>query len=88
MELSLWRSDLQITSRETALEFYRCIRQVHLIPFDREVYIRIEPGNHISKIPRSCISDGTALFYPSLYDPYGNIAYKWRKYINAWLRGE
>jgi len=88
MELSCWRSDLQITSRETALEFYRCIRQVHLIWVDRDTFIRVEPNNQISRIPSSSVKDGSAWMYPGLYDPYGNIAYKWRKYINAWLRGD
>ena len=73
MKLSFWRRDLQITSRETALEFYGCIHQVHLIAVDRETFIRIEPGCHISRIPRSSVIDGTAPFYPSMYDPYGTL---------------
>ena len=88
MEISVFKRDLQITSREKALEFYRSVKCVHLIVIDRETLIRVEPGNHISRIPRSSVEDGTAPFYPALYDPYGNIAYKWRKHINAWLRGE
>lgn len=79
---------MQITCREKALEFYKGIHRATLIPVDQETFIRVEPDNHISRIPRSSLADGTAPFYPALYDPYGNIAYKWRKHINAWLRGE
>lgn len=94
MELSVFKSDLQITSREKALEFLRCVKCVHLIPagFVRDgerairIFIRVEPGYHISKITSDEVEQGIAWATPSLYDPYGNIAYKWRKYINAWLR--
>lgn len=96
MELSVFRSDLQITSREKALEFLKCIKCVHLIPAGRYpvgdrfvlVFIRVEPGNHISRITSDELEKGIAWATPSMYDPYGNIAYKWRKYINAWLRGD
>lgn len=96
MEISVFKGDLQITSREKALEFYRSVKCVHLIPAgeiqegDRivEVYIRVEPGCHISRITSDEIKQGIAWATPSLYDPYGNIAYRWRRPINAWLRRE
>ena len=90
MELSVFKGDLQITSREKALEFYRSVKCVHLIPagysMGVQIFIRVEPGNHISRITSDEVVSGAACFVPALYDPYGNIAYKWRKYINAWLR--
>lgn len=94
MELSVFKTDLQITSREKALEFYKCVKCVHLIPagFVRDgertirCYIRVEPGNHISRITSEDRERGIAWAVPSLYDPHGNIAYRWRKHINAWLR--
>ena len=96
MELSVFKRDLQITSREKALEFLKCVKCVHLIPAglihegDRNVriFIRVEPGCHISRITSEDLERGIAWGVPSLYDPYGNIAYKWRKHINAWLRGD
>lgn len=96
MELSVFRSDLQITSRDKAVEFHKCIKCTHLIPAGRyedtdgviRIFIRVEPGFHISRITSLDIERGIAWAVPSLYDPYGNIAYRWRKYINAWLRGE
>lgn len=96
MVLSVFRGDLQITDREKALEFYRCVKSVILIPAgvyrDTDstirIFIRVEPGCLISRITSDEIEKGTACFTPSLYDPYGNICYRWRKYINAWLRGD
>lgn len=94
MELSVFKSNLQITSREKALEFHKCVKCIHLIPAgivrdgDRNirVFIRVEPGYHISRITSEDLEKGIAWAVPSLYDPHGAIAYRWRKYINAWLR--
>lgn len=88
MKLSCFRSDLQITSKEKALEFYKGVHRVELIPVDRQTVLRVEPDNHISLISKECIKNGSAPFYPSLSDPDGSLAYKLRKFINAWLRGE
>ena len=96
MELSVFKSNLQITSKEKALEFLSCVKCTHLIPegFCQvggkavRVFIRVEPGYHISRISQDDLDQGIAWAVPSFYDPYGNIAYKWRKYINAWLRRE
>lgn len=94
MELSVFKTDLQITSKEKALEFLKCVKCVHLIPagFFRDgnrnvrIFIRVEPGYHISRITSDDLERGIAWSVPSLYDPYGNICYRWRKHINAWLR--
>jgi hypothetical protein len=96
MELSVFKSDLQITSREKAIEFYKCVKCTHLIPAGlhqvggkiEHIFIRVEPGYHISRITSGDLEKEVAWAVPSFYDPYGNIAYRWRKPINAWLRGE
>lgn len=84
----IFRSDLQITSKETALEFYNGVRNVILIRERGDLYLRIEPGNHISHVTREEVDTGAAAFVPAMYDPYGNIAYRHRKYINQYLRRE
>lgn len=85
MEISVFRADLRVTSKEKALEFYKCVKNVILIPADRKLLIRVEPNCCISTIPRSSVIDGTAPFIPSLRDENGMLAYRWRKYINAYL---
>lgn len=85
MEISVFPGSLRVTSKADALEFYGCIKSVVLIPADGDVLIRVEPGNCISRVTRSDVRSGQAVWTPSLHDPYGAICYKWRKYINAWL---
>lgn len=86
--LSVFRADLRITSKQTAMEFYKGVKSVILIPFDGCQMLRIEPDCHISLIPKESIKDGSALFFPSYRDEDGTFAYGWRKYINAYLRKE
>ena len=86
MKLSCFRSDLRITSKESALEFYRGVHRVELIPVDRQTVLRVEPDNCISLISKECIRNGSAPFHPSLHDPDGALAYRMRRFINAWLR--
>lgn len=80
------RSDLVITSKETALEFYNGVKSCILIPYTEKSVIRIEPNNQFSIISKTAISSGTAWMIPSVYDDDGSIAYRHRKYINAYLR--
>ena len=81
----VFKADLRIVSKETALEFYKGVKSVILIPFSEEQKIRVEPGQHISIITTASIYDGSAVFTPSLYDEDGTIAYHYRKYINQYL---
>jgi hypothetical protein len=80
-----FRANLKIISKETALEFYKGVKSVILIPFSEDQKIRIEPDQHFSLIPTESVRDGSAVFIPSLYDEDGMIAYCYRKYINSWL---
>ena len=82
------RSDLIINSKETAIEFYKGVKSCILIPYtvDKVQVIRIEPGNLFSVIPAKSVKDGSAPFIPNIYDEDGTLAYRYRKYINAYLR--
>ena len=81
----VFRSDLRVTSESSALEFYKGVKSVILIPFDKEDSLRVEPGQHISLVPNVSIRNGSAPFVPALYDEDGTLAYQNRKYINAYL---
>lgn len=87
MKISVFRASLRVTSKATALEFYNCVKHTILIPCDKDFYVRVEPGNHISLVSKSAVNTGVAPFVPALSDPTGEIAYRYRKYINAYLRG-
>ncbi len=84
----IFRSDLRINSKQTALEFYKGVKSCILIPYtvDKVQVIRIEPGNLFSVIPAKSVKDGSAPFIPSLHDEDGSLAYRYRKYINAYLK--
>ena len=81
----VFKADLRVTSKATALEFYKGVKSVILIPFDKESRLRVEPGRHISVVSNESIHDGTAPFVPSFYDEDGALAYRNRKLINAYL---
>ena len=80
------RSDLVIKSKATALEFYKGVKKCILIPYTEDKVIRIEPDNFFSVVPIECVTDGSAAFIPSVYDDGGIRAFRYRKYINAYLR--
>ena len=82
----VFKKDLVVVSKEKALEFYKRVRSVILIPYSKTQQLRIEPGQHISLIPTESIKDGSAAFIPSLFDEDGMIAYQYRKYINQYLK--
>ena len=81
----VFKSNLRVTSKATALEFYKGVKSVILIPMDQKDTLRVEPGQCISLVPKDVIRGGSALFIPSLYDEDGALAYRNRKYINAYL---
>ena len=85
MVLSIFRADLRVTSKEKALEFYKGVKSVLLIPYGREHFIRVEPEQHISVVSKKDIETGTAPFVPAWRDEDGKSAYELRKYINAYL---
>ena len=57
-----------------------------LIQMEDGWVLRIEPDNLISQISLHDIRTGVATFIPNLRDDDGSIAYRYRKYINAYLR--
>lgn len=79
------RSDLVVKSKDTALEFYDGVKSCILIPYTAKSMIRVEPNRQFSIIPKSAIKDETAWMIPSVHDDDGGIAYRHRKYINAYL---
>lgn len=81
----VFKADLRVTSKATALEFYKGVKSVILIPVDQQDTLRVEPGQHISLVPKESTRNGTAPFVPSFYDEDGSLAYRNRKYINAYL---
>lgn len=85
MQISVFRGSLRIVSKAAALEFYSCVKQIHLIPADGDMLIRVEPGCLISMVSRKDVQTGQAVWVPNLEDSDGSICYRWRKYINAWL---
>lgn len=84
----VFRANLRVVSKETALEFYKGIRSVILIPYDKGQKIRVEPGQHISVVPDDTVKNGSAIFIPSFHDEDGTLAYYYRKYINRYLEKE
>lgn len=88
MVVSIFRADLRVTSKAKALEFYEGIKGVVLIPHAPGYFIRVEPGKLIGYVSREDIKKGIATLVPNLRDDDGAIAYQYRKYINAYLRGD
>ena len=87
--LNVFPCDLRITSKETAVRFYKCIKSGILIPINyRRDYLRVEPDNCISVVSKVDVVNGNAWMIPSIQDLDGTIAYRYRKVINAYLRGE
>lgn len=87
MQISVFPSSLRIDSKANALRFYSCVKHTILIDMCNGFKLRIEPGNLISPVSYHDIRTGVAQFVPNLKDEDGKIAYQYRKYINAWLRG-
>ena len=85
MQISVFPAALRVISKETAVKFYNCIKHVTLIPLDADYSIRVEPGCHISLVSCEDVRTGAAVFVPSMYDPDGTLAYRYRKHINFWL---
>ncbi len=83
--VGVFKADLRITSKAKALEFYKGVKHVILIPYDKDTYIRVEPGCHISLVGKKDLNAGTAPFVPAWRDEDGSRAYELRKYINAYL---
>lgn len=81
----VFRADLRVTSKATALEFYKGVKHTILIPYNKERYIRVEPGCHISFVSKKALEAGTAMFIPAWRDDDGTNAYQMRRYINAYL---
>ena len=81
----VFKANLRVTSKATALEFYKGVKSVILIPMDQKDSIRVEPGQNISLVANTDIHNGIAPFVPSLRDEDGTLAYRNRKYINAYL---
>lgn len=88
MVVSIFRADLRVTSKAKALEFYEGVKHTILIPFSENFYIRVEPGQLFGLVEKRSFKDGTAAFVPNMYDDDGKLAYDFRKYINAYLRGD
>lgn len=87
MEITMiYRSDLVITSKATALEFYKGIRSTVIIPYNDDYVLRIEPNKCFSIIAKESVKNGTAWMIPSVCDDDGIRAFRYRKYINAYLR--
>ena len=85
MQISVFPAVLRVTSKEKALKFYSCVKHCILVPADDDFYVRVEPGNLISLVSKADVQSGAATFVPALCDDNGDIAYRYRKYINAWL---
>jgi hypothetical protein len=82
----IYDTGFQIRSKADALKFYSGVQNVFTIPYSRDFVLRIEPGRHFSVVSKQAISDGTACMIPSIVDDDGIRAYRYRKYINAYLR--
>lgn len=80
------RGSLVVKDKATAQEFYKGVKACILIPCHEGTYIRVEPGNLIGFIDKAQLANGTAPFIPNFHDEDGSMAYKHRKYINAYLR--
>lgn len=84
----VFRANLRVTSKETALEFYKGLKNVLLLRYAPGLILRLEPGQHISIISEKDVKTGAAAFVPAFYDEDGSRAYHYRKYINAYLKHE
>ena len=82
------RSGLVVNSKETAQEFYKGIKSCILIPHEEDMLIRVEPNNLIGFVSKADVKNGAATFVPNFHDEDGSIAYRHRKYINAYLKAE
>lgn len=82
----VFRRDLRIVSKESAKEFYKGVKSVILISFSKSLQIRVEPGQHISLIPVESVKNGSAMFVPSYFDEDGALAYRYRRFINNYLK--
>lgn len=82
----VFRADLRVTSKLSALEFYKGVKGVILIPLTPSDKLRVEPNKHISIVSNRSLHNGMAPFIPSSYDEDGSIAYSHRKAINAYLK--
>ena len=82
----VFKSNLRVTSKSTALEFYKGVKSAFFIQTQGITMLRIEPGQHISFVPNESFRNGTVAFIPAIYDEDGTLAYRNRKYINAYLR--
>lgn len=80
------RGSLVVKDKATAQEFYKGVKACILIPYTEDMMIRIEPDNLIGFVQKEAIQRGTASFIPNFHDEDGSMAYKLRKYINAYLR--
>ena len=86
MQISVFPASLRVDSKANALRFYDCVKHIILIETEPGWRLRIEPGNLISEVSLHDIRTGVATFVPNLRDDDGSIAYRYRKYINAYLR--
>lgn len=80
------KANLVIKSKETAREFYKGVKSCILIPYTEDMVIRVEPGNLIGFVSKEDVRNGNATFVPNFSDYSCDIAYRYRKYINAYLR--
>ena len=87
------RNDLVIRSKRDALEFLNGIKSVILIPLEpataeNRMYLRVEPGNNVSRIWQDDIDADRAAFIPAMRDYDGSIVWRYRKAVNTWLWAE
>ena len=83
--LGVFKADFRVTSKATALEFYKGVNSVILMPLDKNNRLRVEPDQHISTVSAESTRAGNAPFIPLLRDEDGSLAFQYRKYINAYL---
>ena len=81
----IYRSGLRIRSKADALEFYDCIKACTIIPYNDVYVIRVEPNRCFSVISKQSVAEGKAWMMPSICDDDGTRAYRYRKYINAYI---
>ena len=85
MIISSFPSSLRINSKKDALKFYSCVKHCFTIPYNDTYVLRIEPDNCFTVISKQTVRAGDAWMIPSVRDADGVLAYRYRKYINAWL---
>lgn len=79
----------QINSRSAALKFYKGITEKTIIPLDSPyeyLSIRIYPGKRIAVVHNGDLKEGTDWLCASRFDSNGGILYRYRKYVNAYLK--